>query len=656
MEVRSVEDLRTPGDSRNPMCGIAGLLATRGRSPDRDALDRMSRAIAHRGPDGHEVLIDGPIGFGHRRLSILDTSPAGAQPMTSADGRYTLIHNGEIYNFLELADELRREGVLFKTKTDSEVILEAFSRWGPESIERFNGIWAFAVWDRQEQALHLSRDRLGVKPLFLATGDGMLAFSSEIKALLELPWVDRTPEPRMVRDFLLDGHIDHTEHTFFRGIRRLPAAGYARAAGRELRVRRYWQPAGLSDDSSMRPARSDVARIDELRALVVDSISLQLRSDVAVGTCLSGGLDSSSIVTIADALRRGTISVPARTHVERDQHPQLAFFAAFAEAGIDERRYVDAVVERTGVGLRTTTPTANDFLDNLEDVVRQQDEPFGSSSIYAQYEVMRLARSSGVKVMLDGQGPDELLGGYPPNRSVRYGGALRSRDAFAATLGLLRGRIGSPLHRVLWFAASNGALPPTIARRSRVLNPWLGRAVERADRIDIGDDPKGTPLARTLWRDIRATHLPGLLRFEDRNSMRFGIESRVPFLDHRIVELCLRLPDRLKITDRVQKVALRKAFGDLVPAAVVNRMDKIGFETPEEAWIHAVGARLEAAFTRSSAEREGLLKPGTLAWIFPGWRAGKVPRDVLWRVISLELWHRIVVSGDRGVLLGTRDR
>jgi asparagine synthase (glutamine-hydrolysing) len=615
----------------------------------------MTDAMAHRGPDGQATISVGKIALGHRRLSILDTSLAGAQPMSSADGRYWIVHNGEIYNFLELADDLARRGVRLRTDTDTEVIVEGFAAWGPEFLPRLNGIWAFAIWDRQAEELHLSRDRLGVKPLYLAEGQGSIAFASEIKALLELPWVGRDPKASVIRDFLLDRRVDHTEHTFFRGVRRLPSAAHAVIQGPSATTRRYWQPGELSHDARLGGATTDARQIEQLRALLIESVSLQRRSDVAIGTCLSGGLDSSAIVTVANGLRHGRLATPGLGHHERDRHPQKAFFAAFEDPEIDERRYVDAVVRQTGVTLESTAPSAQAFLGTLEDVVRQQDEPFGSSSIVAQYEVMRLAHASGIKVLLDGQGSDELLGGYPPNAAARYGGALRTRDALAAAFRLARRRPPVSGPRALWYAVTGGALPPTWLRSSRLLQPWLGDSVARADRLPLDHvDLPGTPLARTLWRDLQSTHLPGLLRFEDRASMQFGIEARVPFLDHRIVELCLAMPDRLKISDGVHKVALRRALQDVVPDAVLQRRDKVGFATPEERWLRETAIELEAAVVESSVETAGLLRRGAVAWLFQGWRSGRVPRDVLWRVLSLELWHRVVVNGQRDVLRADR--
>jgi asparagine synthase (glutamine-hydrolysing) len=620
------------------MCGICGELSFGSQPPDVAGVSRMTERLAHRGPDGARVVDFGPLVVGHLRLAILDTSSAGHQPMASADGRYHLIHNGEVYNFLELADELRALGHRFSTQTDTEVILEAYARWGPACVERFNGIWAFALWDAEAGELFLSRDRLGVKPLFIAEAAGRLAFASEIKALLTLDWVGNEADGGIVRDFLLREIVDHTERTFFRDIRRLPAAHNLVVSRSGTRQWRYWQPASLATDASIAGEPADSDRVAGIRALLVEAVSLQLRSDVPIGSCLSGGLDSSSIVTIADALRRGTLGSGGVVKHERDRHPQLAFFASFDEPAIDERRYVADVVAQTGIELRTTSPTSDEFLASLDAVVNAQDEPFLSTSILAQYHVMRIAHEAGVKVLLDGQGADELFGGYPTYRGPRYAGVpLGSWPRVAA--GVASGRLPvSPL-ALTFSALSRGSRRPWWARPARALAASVGPAATGGG-VPTTVAIRGTLLARVLWRDIATTHLPGLLRYEDRNSMAFGIEARVPFLDHRLVEAALLLPDRLKIAGAERKAGLRQAVADLVPLSVAHRTDKIGFETPEASWLRAGWPALTGLRANAGSEARALLKHGTVGRALDAWAAGRLSRDVVWRVLSLELWTR----------------
>jgi len=589
----------------------------------------------------------GPLALGHRRLSILDTSRDGDQPMVSADGRFTAVHNGEIYNFLEIADQLRALGREFQTKTDTEVIIQAYDQWGPAAVTRFNGIWAFALWDREQQRLFLSRDRLGVKPLFLVEGEGQLAFGSEIKALLALPWVRRRPEPGIVRDFLLDGRVEHGARTFIAGIRRLQPATNLIVGADTWREERYWQPPSPSSDGRAKAEPGDRELFEDVRRTVIASVALELRSDVPVGSCLSGGLDSSTVVCVANGLRTGALTSLENHHHERDAHPQLAFFADFPDDGIAERQYVDAVVRRTGVDLRTVSPSNDEAIASLHGVVHAQDEPFGSTSILAQYHVMRIAREAGVKVLLDGQGADELFGGYRSYRPHQVSGQLQSADLAAAIGGLVHRRSPGELSRVGWSLLTRGGLAPAALRSARRLRPWLAPMVVNAH----GREPtprlgRGTPLARVLARDVIWGGLPGLLRFEDRNSMAFGIEARVPFLDHKLVELALRLPDRLRISGDEQKVALRRAFVDVVPDEVLRRRDKIGFASPEHRWVRAWRSRLASLGEGARAERMGLLRAGGVSEALDAWDRRRLATDALWRLLSVEMWSRVTIEGE----------
>jgi asparagine synthase (glutamine-hydrolysing) len=612
----------------------------------------MTRAVAHRGPDGESVEHYGPAVLGHRRLSILDPTAAGDQPMAYADGNLHLIHNGEIYNFLELRRELESLGQRFTTETDTEVILAAYDCWGTDAAERFNGIWAFALWDKPRQMLWLSRDRLGVKPMFILERPEMVAFASELKALLPLAGAAPEPDPKPVRDFLLTGQLDAGDQTFFRGIRRLaPGANFTiTAEGR--RTWRYWNPDRLSRDAAFADDGRDRQRVDEFRELLTDAVALQLRSDVALGSCLSGGLDSSSVVSLTSRIRGGAAA--GRDH-SRDQHPQFAFFARFEDPGIDESRYVEAVAAASGVPALTTTPTSAQFAAALEDVAWHQDEPFGSSSIVAQYFVMELAHEHGIKVLLDGQGADEMLAGYPANAGPRYGGAVRRGAWRDVLLAARRRELQTSLPRVLWYAAAGAHQPPAWLRPSRALRPRLGEAL-RVNGSGDGDAslPPGTVLGQNMLRDLVATHLPALLRYEDRNSMAFGIEARVPFLDHRLVEFSLGLPDRLKIAGRERKVVLRRAMDGIVPDAVLARRDKIGFEAPEARWLRESRPSLTRLAERPESERMGLLKPGTISWALGQLDRERPYGSVFWRVLSLELWLRVSVRGQRGLLGSSR--
>jgi asparagine synthase (glutamine-hydrolysing) len=442
--------------------------------------------------------------------------------------------------------------------------------------------------------------------------------------------------------------VDHSDRTFFRSVRRLPAAHNLVLDRDGRRSERYWEPPPLSEDVAFAARSSDADLVEELRALLIDSVALQLRSDVELGSCLSGGVDSSSIVTIASGLRSGRLA-RQRAHAERDALPQHAFFAEFREPGIDERDYVDAVVERTGVELHTVTPSADDFFDTLPSVMWHQDEPFGSASIVAQYHVMRLARETGVRVLLDGQGADELLAGYPRVRPARLLGALRRRDlgtvarlAPGEAASIVRSSLRRPayLASVLRHAgrAATRRMPFLAERR---LPGWVGARTSEAESLLRSPETgkAGTLLAATLWDEVARTSLPALLRYEDRNSMAFGIEARVPFLDHRIVELAMRLPDRLKIDGDRRKAALLDAMRGIVAPQVLARRDKIGFVPPQDRWLREVVGRWSDLRRTPRAEEAGYLRPGTVARTLERIGAG-APTAVPWRILNLELWLR----------------
>jgi len=623
------------------MCGIAGLVSLTDQVVDPALVQAMLARLVHRGPDDEGCVALNGATLGMRRLSILDPTPAGHQPMVSPDGRYTIVYNGEIYNFLELADELAAGGHTFTTSSDTEVLLAAYATWGPDCVGRLNGIWAFAIWDARERTLFLCRDRFGVKPMFLAEGSGSLAFASEIKALLALPWVSADPDTGAVGTYLSEGSLARGSRTFFRQIECFPAAHSLLVSPGGRRWECYWPAPPLSTDTSFRHRRGDDDRIAEFRSLLVDAVALQLRSDVAIGSCLSGGMDSSSIVSIAAGLRSNGPLAAGRIHREREGTPQLAFFAQFREAGIDERPYVDAVVAATGVRLHTTTPDTDLFLESLPGILHAQDEPFVSTSIVAQYHVMRIAHEAGVKVLLDGQGADEMLAGYERYAAVRLAGALRNPRTALAAGRMIAAEHGPYRASVGYTLIGTHRLPARLNRR-RMPSRWIGRAA-RSGRGAIANPASqpGTLLARKLWYDMAADNLPDLLRYEDRNSMAFSIEARVPFLDHRLVEASLLLPDRLKIAGRNQrKVVLREAMREIVPDLVLGRRDKVAFQPPEKRWLAEAEPVWRRLAARSRAEAAGLLGAGSMVDAVDAFAAGRIASGMMWRILNLEMWLR----------------
>jgi len=651
------------------MCGIAGIISP--ARPDAGRLAAMSDALAHRGPDGEGFLVSdlreplrmtrrprqpedsrgATVGLAHRRLSIIDLSTSNDQPFVDATGDHAIAHNGEIYNYLELRAELEAGGCTFQTSGDTEVTLEAYKRWGPSCFERFVGMWAVAILDRRARTLTLSRDRFGIKPLYWTLAGEQLVFASEIKGLLASGLVRAEPDEQTVARYLISGRLEVDESTFLAGIEKLPAASTAvieiDAPSLAPRPRSYW--------SLPHPEPGSIGDMPEakVRAALEDAIRIHLRSDVAVGTCLSGGIDSSGIVALADTLRGDGVA-QTLTHI--------AFGYVPPERELSERRFMEAVADRCDVELTGVEPTREEFLDALPSVIADQDEPFGSASIAAQWFVFRAAREAGVKVMLDGQGADEVFGGYHGYLTMMAEGLLlggRPREFVRlmrdcdSTIGGHPYPLGFALAAMAPRRVRIGMADGLAAlRRRRAATRVVGAGHVSQRLHDLM--PKRSFETRLdpdelLRADVQSMSLPGLLRYEDRNSMAHSIEARVPYLDHRLVELAFRMPALERMRGGMPKQVLRGALADVLPDAVMQRRDKIGFRaSPSATWELA------------RRERESLVEPGSdveRRWF----QADEVARlidspnptaDVefaLWRVINTKLWAR-GLWGEKGGL------
>jgi asparagine synthase (glutamine-hydrolysing) len=596
------------------MCGICGILEL-DRPPERATVERWLDELAHRGPDGRGVFADDGVCLGHLRLAIIDLSDAGLEPFASEDGRYQLIFNGEIYNYLELREELRAKGHRFHTATDTEVLLAGYREWGEACVERFNGMWAFALWDAAERRLFCSRDRFGVKPFYYRLDGERFAFASE-------PWVlgAGAPNDAAVRDYLTQGHLDHGEETFFAGVRRLLPAHSLTFDRRGLRIARYWQL-----EPGAPPADPEAA----VREAFLDAVRLQLRSDVPVGTCLSGGIDSSAIA----------VSVAAQGH----EH-QKTVTAYFEDAGFDERPFAQAVVAATGAEAHWISFTAEDLVANLPAIVQAQGEPFGSPSIGASWYVMREARRAGLTVMLDGQGGDEILAGYRASFGYRLSDLLRRGRLVEASreLAAFSARYG-PRWASVALVAPNVPERVRLAARARLRG--ASSLVHPGFRADaVAPERNGAVFPDRLRRQLHVLltrqGLPELLRYEDRNSMAHSLEARVPFLDHKLVELAFSLDGGELIRRGETKSVLRRALADLLPPVVRERRDKLGFVTPVSRFLRgALGELAADVFASQAFEQRGYVDAAAARKRLAGHRAGKLDAGFeLWRVLNLELW------------------
>jgi asparagine synthase (glutamine-hydrolysing) len=618
----------------------------------------MGDRIAHRGPDGEGYLLGSPgstrlrrtsreeiadtgdtaaaVGFAHRRLTIIDLSERSDQPLVDGSGDYAIAYNGELYNYLELREELRRLGHSFRSEGDTEVVLEAYKEWGGECVQRFIGMWAFAIIDRRARTILLSRDRFGIKPLYYARTGEALYFASEIKALLAVPALQVEPNEEVVRRFLLDGRVDYSERTFFRGITRLPPAHNLLVrldADLVIDPRRYWWYPPQDGQVSEPEAAA------ELRGLLEDSVRLHARSDVPVGTCLSGGLDSSSIVCLAEQLRAGG-EVPRYTHSAFGYVPQDEAFS--------ERRHMQSVVDRTGARLFLVDPPVERFVEELLGIVRQQDEPFGSTSIAAQWFVFETARREGMKVMLDGQGADEVLGGYEHYFTVIGSNLLRERKLlsyarFSREHKALLGRPPLPFLHAGWSVLPQRARQ-SLSRRLPMPLPAEARIMSTEMRERVRRDSRPSPprsLHQLLRTQTEAISLPSLLRFEDRNSMAHSIEARVPFLDHRVVEFAFRLRPEMKIKGVETKHILREAMRGTLPEDIRARKDKLGFRAePHAAWTIAE-RHLDSLVANRTDYEERWFDPEAVAAVLNGSDRSTENEVRAWRAINVKLWLRL---------------
>jgi len=646
-------------ESDNVVCGIAGIIQYDHTGLDPAILKNLCHTLRHRGPEEvgflgwngtapaqisrhPETVQSSWIGLVHCRLAILDLRETGWQPMSTPDGRYHIVFNGEIYNYLELRATLASAGHTFRSRSDTEVLLRAYAHWGTQALTQLVGMFAFALLDTQARQLILARDYFGIKPLYYTHGRHGFTFASEIKALIDLPAMRRQAHPQRLYDYLRFGLTDHGADTLFTDIRQIPAAHYLEIpldSPRQSRLIRYWQLA-LGQQLSI-PFEEAATR---LRDLFLENVRLHLRSDVPVGVALSGGIDSSAIVM-------------AMRHLQ-GHHLELHTFSYIADtARVNEEGWVDMVSQASQTIAHKVRLDPQEMVADLDRLIALQDEPFGSTSIYAQMRVFRLAQEAGVKVMLDGQGADELLGGYRPHLAARLASLLhqgRWKEArqFLTQAARLPGAghamlLARALGLLTW--AGRYAIPDWILVRY-LFPPWLNTAWFTRRGV------VSQPIWHTQERQVLREHLsqalvdnslPMLLRYEDRNSMAFSIESRTPFLTPALVNFVFALPEEYIIAaDGTSKSVFRRAMRGLVPDAVLDRRDKIGFATPEARWLPALCPWVDKVLQSEVAHALPALHLNVVHQQWQAIRSGRQPFDFrVWRWLNIICWaQRFQVS------------
>jgi len=560
------------------MCGIAGIISKNSHLVFKERIASAMKCLQHRGPEGDGIWMndDNSVALGHSRLPIIDLSKEAAQPMHYMD-RYSIVHNGEMYNYIEIRDQLRQKGYHFNSQSDTEVIVAAYDYWGTSCLQFFDGMFAFSIWDQKEKLLFAARDRFGEKPFFLFYDREQFLFASEMKSLFSME-APKEVNHALLYNFLTIGYTSNPSdprETFYENIYKLPAASFLiySLADNEARIEKYWQV-----DIEVKTI-SEGDAIDQFQYLFAQSIKRRLRSDVSIGTSLSGGLDSSSVVAFCDG-----------QHTYHYSHK--CFTASFENFDKDELKYAQLVAKQFGLQHFVKAIDGAEAVKLMSEVMYHQEEPIGSASPLAQFKVFELAKQNGVTVLLDGQGADEILAGYRKYYKWYWQQLYRARKLHtskelksARELGITEsfGLLNKVVASFPEFAA--GILQTRTAKKA-FRHSGLEREFAFANKQNsYYTTPSTFDLNGALYYNTFVNGLEELLRFADRNSMAHAVEVRLPFLEHELVEFLFSLPAELKIHNGWTKWLLRKSVDKVLPNQIVWRKDKIGFEPPQKKWM-----------------------------------------------------------------------
>jgi asparagine synthase (glutamine-hydrolysing) len=607
------------------MCGITGIINLNQNAVSEDQIRTMMSLMKHRGPDDEGTFMEDNTGLGFVRLSILDLSPAGHQPMFSQDGRYVIIFNGEVFNYLELKKDLEQLGHTFKTNTDTEVVLAAYIEWGENCLNRFNGMWGLAIYDREEKSIFITRDRYGIKPLYYLQTEDFFAFASEIPPLLSLLAEKPTPDNQSIFDYLVFNRTDQSERTFFSEVKKLQH-------GHKLTVNHF-----IGAPIKWYNLRERVAQTkgftnpEDFKAVFNSAIGLRLRSDVPVGVCLSGGLDSSSIVSVL------------LNDFDKDDLNTFSAVYGNGKKG-DEMKFI----QEFGPMLKNmyfTTPDTETLANDIECFVKAHGEPIPSTGPYAQFKVMELAKDH-VTVTIDGQGADEALAGYHYFYGFYFKDLLRK-----GKLGRLASEITHyyRIHKSFFGIKSMlfFLLPKSLRTRVRAMekayldNDFYNIYASQAN--EVAGNLYGSPTLQEALINHFEYKLEHLLKWEDRNSMWHSMEARVPYLDYRLVEKMLSMASSQIIKKGVTKHILRESMQGILPEVIRQRQDKMGFDTPQDEWFRMPVFKdyiTELINSESFASR-GVIDVKKVKQIYQKHldKQGNYAKEI-WKWIHLENWYR----------------
>ncbi len=590
----------------------------------------MTDIIPHRGPNGWDTYTWNNVALGHRRLSIIDLSECGKQPMHYHD-KYVITYNGEVYNYIELRKELCAAGYSFHSQSDTEVMLAAYDYWGIDCLSHFNGMFALALLDKEKNQLFCARDRFGIKPFYYFETKDYFAFASEIKQFTVLDGWQAVANKERLYEFLQFGLQDHTHETLFENVYQLKGGHFLLydLSAKTKKIQQWYDVA-----KPHAAVNSNVPAEKIFKELFNSSVGLRLRADVKVGSCLSGGLDSSSVVlTVNEQLRQ-----------LNKEELQETVSSCFENKKYDEQQYIQTVVEKADCINHKVFPNLSELYNQLDDIVWHQDEPFESTSIFAQWEVFKKARQQNITVMLDGQGADELLAGYHSYYGTYFWELIKKGKfkKFAAEKKALK-KIGLYSNTFIWKEIIKNAVPLSvwllIKKKGKKEKSWINYQYKKTQ--DVADDISFDSVRQMSYSQLTSSNLPKLLHWEDRDSMAFSIEARVPFLDYRLAEYIYNLPPDKKINNGITKSVLRNAMKDVLPQQVLNRKDKMGFVTPEEVWIKEHAATIEQDLQKAIETSNGFINQHILDK-FENVIANKEKFDfTTWRVLCFAKWVEV---------------
>lgn len=610
------------------MCGIAGILSNRSGKEYYSEVEKMTDAIRHRGPDDSGIFADENICLGHRRLSIIDLSENGHQPMFNDDLTITIVFNGEIFNYIELRDQLK-DKYNFKTDSDTEVIICYYEEYGVECLSYFNGMFAFALWDSKNETLFCARDRFGKKPFYYYQTENEFIFCSEIKPVLNFPSVKKAYNEKAITEYILYSLQDHSRDTFFKNIYQLEQGSYALVKKRKGRIEKNSHKYYDINIGTINHENSP----EEFLRLFRDSVRLRLRSDVPVGILLSGGLDSAAVTQ-------------AVFDLSENKREIKLFTAASHEIDVDESPYATIVAKKFGFDHQIIYPDGTQLLEDLKEITLLHEKPVAGTSIFSHYNIIKAINKYNVRVIIHGQGSDELLGGYD-NFYNPYLSQFIREFKFCTYLKELKqcsGKSDLSVSRLFLSSMNKALFKPFTIRRN--FDSSLLKSSFRKCLVDF----KQYKLARIsdnvftneLYNYMKVNNLPYILQYEDRNSMAFSIESRTPFLDYRLVDYCFNLPAHFKINNGDRKVILKQAMRNRLPDSIIDRQ-KRGFPTPTRKWLVQDSKNgIIETFKSSSFKDNPFFNHESVINIFEMYCKGdlKYEQDI-WKVLAIHTWYKL---------------